>query len=94
VIIVFSLNDLESFNEIENWYGDIDKFAPNCKLFFVGNKCDLDTPHIVTNDVIKQKIQSLDNDAQYFEVSAKTGQGINHLFEEIAKTLSTGDNRI
>jgi len=83
VIIVFSIADKSSFDDIDNWYKDIEKFAPGAIIFIVGNKSDL--PRVVSEEDAKKK--AIDLDARYFEVSAKTKNGVNQLFDEVAKTL-------
>jgi len=89
VIIVFSLAEKESFDEIEHWHRDVEKYAPGCTLFIAGNKSDL--PRVVSEDEIKNKCSTLD--ARYFEISAKNSNGVTQMFEELGKSLND-ENRL
>ena len=42
VIVVYDVTDMESFNNIKTWLGEIDNYASdNVTKLLVGNKCDL-----------------------------------------------------
>ena len=82
IILVFSLTNRESFNEIRNYYNrilrikDVDIFP--CVI--VGNKVDLYESRAVSND----EIQNLASEIHsiYFETSAKENINIERIFLE------------
>ena len=40
-ILVYAINDINSFNSIENWIKQLKTFSsPDIKIFLIGNKCD------------------------------------------------------
>ncbi|OHT08156.1 Ras-related protein RABF1 [Tritrichomonas foetus] len=88
-IIVYSIIDESSFKAIDDWYQNITQSSDSGKinLYLIGNKSDLiDNPKykdsIVPRDKALQKAESIN--AQFFEVSALTGEGIKELFHFVA----------
>ena len=87
VILVYDANDSESFGGMQKWYEimSADILPANALLFVVGNKSDLiEQANFFENDV---KAWADRINADYFRVSAKSGQGIDNLFIEIAKKI-------
>ena len=86
-MIVYAINDRNSFNNIENWLNGIkDNSNPNIKVFLIGNKADLEDSRQVSLEESKQF--SLDNGFDYFiETSAKTGVNAQKLFIQAAIEL-------
>ncbi|OMJ81684.1 hypothetical protein SteCoe_17793 [Stentor coeruleus] len=84
VILVYDVSDPETIEGMKNWYKIMshDTLPRDSLLFIAGNKCDLSQP----SDSAKSQIASFSKDikAEYFEVSAKTGEGINELFIRIS----------
>ena len=56
----------------------------------VGNKTDLESEREVSYSEAASKFAALSPPVQYFEVSAKTGQGVNAMFEETEKLWLRG----
>ena len=40
-VLVYSINDLQSFNELDDWHNDFINYSDNCLLVLVGTKSDL-----------------------------------------------------
>eukprot|EP00301_Raphidiophrys_heterophryoidea_P011758 c17950_g1_i1.p1 GENE.c17950_g1_i1~~c17950_g1_i1.p1 ORF type:complete len:243 (-),score=53.79 c17950_g1_i1:229-957(-) len=92
VLMVFDFSDTKSFHGIKDWMTDILDYAtspPEWRgesplICLVGNKADRSDIKIDTksarNYADSQKIP-------FFETSAKTGQGILPMFEEIARLV-------
>jgi small GTP-binding protein len=77
--IVFSLGDRQSFTDVNDWFETIKREVDRMPaVFIVGNKADLDTDRTVTTQEAEELADQFG--AFYFEVSAKTGCGIEDIF--------------
>jgi small GTP-binding protein len=81
VLIVFALDDLSSFEDVDVWNGIVDEHVPNVAKILVGNKSDL-SGRAVAEEKAKQKAKEIG--ADYIETSAIKGTQINELFDLIA----------
>jgi small GTP-binding protein len=80
-IIVYSMVEPQSFNDVERWADSLEESAPGVVKFLVANKCDLDARRQVSAEQGQQKGAAIG--ATFSEVSAKTGFGIDELFMTI-----------
>jgi small GTP-binding protein len=83
-LIVFDVTQSESIGNIEEWVALFDDLPPEqCQLVIVGNKSDL---RVNTWSVRVDEVKTLCTIRRYpfFVTSAKTGDGITELFEELA----------
>jgi len=87
VMIVYDVSDRKSFENIEQWLSDIEKFCPNgvCKMI-IGNKCDIDPSE---REVTYQTAESFANQLQipYIETSAKTANNVETAFIQMVQQL-------
>ncbi len=86
-IIVYSIDNEESFNDLDNWVKQLKTHSsPDCKVFIIGNKNDLE-------DKRKVSYEQGENFAKnnqfnlFLETSAKTGFNSKEMFIEAAKLL-------
>ena len=86
-IIVYSIDNENSFNNIESWLNELKiKGNPDINTFLVGNKVDLEDNRVVTKDMANDLCDN--NNIKYFwETSAKTGFNTKNVFIEAAKVL-------
>ena len=86
-IIVYSIDNEESFNNIEKWLNDVKSQSnPNVKIFLIGNKADLEDKRKVAR-IEGEKFYN-DHKLSYFiETSAKTGFNVQNVFIKAAKEL-------
>ena len=84
-IIMYSLTDSDSFASIDTWVGSLrDNADPNIIMFLVGNKQDLAAEaRVVTTASGEAKAAEIK--AEFAEVSAKTGYGVDDLFMNITR---------
>jgi small GTP-binding protein len=85
-VLVFSLIDDQSFQDVESWASDFSAIQSDSKIILIGNKSDLQDDRVVTFDQATQT-SSKNAFCGYIEVSARTGEGIEELLQHIAKEL-------
>ena len=86
-IILYSIDNKDSFEHAENWLTDLKSQAnPDVRIFLVGNKSDLEDERKVSKEEgLKFKNdQGLD---LFMETSAKTGYNARNVMIEAAKLL-------
>ena len=86
-IIVYAINDRKTFDNISVWIKQLRTHSsPDCKVFLIGNKADLEDQRQVTFEEGK-KLQERNNFDLFMETSAKTGLNAQHLFVSAAMLL-------
>lgn len=84
VIIVYDVNDSDSFHHCLSWSQEIRNELGECIQYLVGNK--IDNPNPVVTDAQADEFAQR-NGLIYKKTSAKSGEGISELFEHIALRL-------
>jgi small GTP-binding protein len=84
--IVFDVTRPESFEHLDSWLEYMKPKAEHCKYAAIGNKCDLDDPNKISPEAGNEWVER-HNALFYWEVSAKTGQGIREIFEKMAESI-------
>ena len=86
-VILYSIDNKESFEHAENWLNDLKNQAnPDVRIFLVGNKSDLEEERKVS----KEEGIKFKNDKGldlFMETSAKTGYNARNVLIEAAKML-------
>ena len=86
-IIVYAINDMKSFQSIEDWVKQLKIYSsPDIKIFLIGNKCDLEKERVVSIEMGK-KFQTDFEFELFMETSAKSGFNSKNLFIEAFKLL-------
>jgi Ras-related protein Rab-1A len=86
VILIFDLTNRSSFDGLDKWVDDIKNFGPeDVKIILIGNKSDLDDDRVVSYTEAVNKASLFDT--IYIEVSAKTGNNVTGLFEDLTKKM-------
>ena len=85
-LLVFSVDNKETFDKLEEWIQNIyDSVSIDEKvIFLVGNK--IDSPNRVVKREEAEAFAKKKN-FRYFETSAKTGEGVEELFDELYNTI-------
>ena len=85
-LLVYDVTNKNSLENLKNWNQEIcEKAPPGITVFVVGNKIDCTEERVVTYDAGRSLAQQL-GAPYYFEVSAKTGEGITNLFNKVAES--------
>ena len=86
-IILYSIDNKESFNNVENWLNDLKSQAnPDVRVFLVGNKADLEEDRKVPKEEGEKYKEDQHLDL-FMEASAKTGHNAKNVLIEAAKIL-------
>jgi small GTP-binding protein len=92
-LIVYSIADRSSFDEIDTWIDDFRENTEQAAVFIVGNKADLVDARQVAQREGREK--ALTRGTFFSEVSALTGDGIEALFAMIPEGCELeGDKRV
>ena len=87
-ILVYDITDESTFDRVKSWTKELRKMVgDNTKICItiVGNKIDLERHRVVSQQAAKKYADSVG--ANYFEVSAKTGTGVDDAFRDLTKVL-------
>ena len=98
-IFVYDITNKESFDKLKGWMKDAKEKIQNdesFKMIVVGNKKDCEDKRKIDYQTLKQFGE--ENNVLYMEVSAKTGEGVDKLFNvfvlELLKYRNIGIYRI
>ncbi len=84
-ILVFDVSRKETYDNVEKWYGEIQKASVKISQILVGNKIDLENERVVSTLEGEKLAEKLN--VPYIETSALTGENINDAFEILALRL-------
>jgi len=89
IIIVYDITNKESFDDLEGYIREGNRYSEHSEKFIVANKMDL-----VANRVVQrsdgENLASL-HGIPHYEVSAKTGEGVDKFFETVARKFAQRD---
>ena len=93
IIVVFDVTSRKSFESCDNYIKDFDQ---NGDVFFAvfGGKIDLEYKREVSYEEACKHFNAMKQSIPYFEVSAKTGKGVNEAFEGALKTALKNFGRL
>ena len=81
----FDITNRQTFDECDKWIKMAKEIAPTACMFAVGNKVDL----FAERRVGREEAQGyfMEKKMPYYETSARTGEGVDELFEAITAEL-------
>ena len=92
ILLIYDITNRESFKELENWLGEVERNASNQVLkILLGNKCDLDDKREITKD--EGEAFAMRNGMQFMETSAKVNTNVNEAFEALARIMVDSSNK-
>ncbi|VDN57530.1 unnamed protein product [Dracunculus medinensis] len=96
LLLVYDITNRESFQNVRGWLSEIQECAKESAIItLIGNKNDLSSERKVKYDEGRKlaEVGSINQNPiqaygiNFVETSAKTGQNVQHVFEEIARRL-------
>ncbi|OHT04012.1 Ras-related protein Rab-5B [Tritrichomonas foetus] len=78
-VVVFDLTDRPSYDSLRDWVKMLKKESPSASFFLVANKNDKSQEKVVSDSELSRHRLKL------FQVSAKTGEGIDDLVKSIGE---------
>ena len=82
VILTYDITDKSSFTSLNKWLSDAkDNIVEGTFVILCGNKIDLNDKRVIPKEEAEKFAK--DNNIEYTETSATTGEGINELFNII-----------
>jgi len=85
-LVVYDITSQESFVGAKTWIEELQRQgSADIVIGLTGNKMDLEDKREVSRDEAKRYAE--DNGCIFFETSAKSGENVNAVFQEIAKKL-------
>jgi small GTP-binding protein len=92
-VIVYDVTNRCSFESIPTWVTAFQNAAgTEAIILIVGNKCDLEQVRDVTKDEASDWARR--NGFPYFEASAKTGENVTLVFDDLAEKVAAGPRRL
>jgi small GTP-binding protein len=85
-IAVYEVNRPFTLYRLDDWITRLHSSVPNCHIFLVGNKIDERIPGMGVSEEDAAEFAAKYN-AQVFEVSAKTSDGVFEMFEAVGEHL-------
>jgi len=86
IILVYDCTDQESFNNVKQWMGEIDRYAcENVNKLLVGNKTDLVNEKVVDTSTAKAFADSMG--IPFIETSAKNATNVEQCFVSMARDI-------
>jgi small GTP-binding protein len=85
-LVVYDITAQESFQGAKTWIEELQRQgSADIVIGLAGNKMDLESKREVSTDEARNYAH--DNGCIFFETSAKTGENVNAIFNQIAKKL-------
>jgi len=86
-ILIYAINDNESFKDLENWYNMLKENSNGSIIFLIGNKIDLENERQVTREDGEKFKRNYDDIKMFFEASALKSINIDNLLDNIAISI-------
>lgn len=85
-ILMFDLTRPSTIDHMDEWVQICREDNPNLPIILVGTKLDMTEQIMIQDDFAKELMDSFDL-FDYMKISSKSGEGVNDVFQRIAKKL-------
>ncbi|XP_042455859.1 ras-related protein RIC1-like isoform X3 [Zingiber officinale] len=86
IIVVYDVTDEESFNNVKQWFSEIDRYASeSVNKLLVGNKCDLTANRVISYETGKAFADEIG--IPFLETSAKDATNVEQAFMTMAAEI-------
>ncbi len=89
-LVVYDVTIRESFENLENWIAEVVKNCENVPIIIVGNKIDIEDREVTPEEgkaYARKKSKEIGRKVPYLETSAKTGETIKRVFDDLIKMM-------
>ena len=86
-IVGFDVTNLYSLKVCDSWIQELRTNVPDCVVVTVGNKIDLVDERRISTEEARAHFETMNPPLPYFETSAKTGEGVNGLFDAVVRMV-------
>ncbi|MFX0105585.1 MAG: Rab family GTPase [Candidatus Hodarchaeota archaeon] len=93
VILMYDIANAESLTKLAEWSKLIKETILNPSILLVGNKCDLEENREIPKKDIEKFIEEFDVFSS-IEISTKTGENVEKMFNELMKVITQAPYRI
>jgi small GTP-binding protein len=92
-LLTFDLTERKTFDDITLWKAEFEKqnTVQHSVTLLVGNKCDLISEIQISEENVRSWAMKLE--IEYFQVSARTGEGVTELLDGIVKVIRQNSTR-
>ena len=87
VILVYDITNARSFERVQKWIEEVRSYNKECEIVICGNKVDIKETYEDGVDKDKAKAYVESKGIEHFYTSAKTGEGLEEVFEYVAKKV-------
>jgi Ras-related protein Rab-21 len=85
-VVVYDITDRNSFDKVVSWIKELkDQGEKNIVIVVAGNKCDMEKERQINRAEAMEFCRKLQ--IKHFDTSAKTGNGVNEIFTELASLI-------
>ena len=91
-IVGFDVTERHSLEVCDRWIEEMHAKYPECVVVAVGNKIDLLDRREVSTEEARAHFETMNPPVPYFETSAKTGEGVNELFDAVTRMIIGRNN--
>jgi small GTP-binding protein len=85
IVLVYDITNTDSFKNLDKWIKEVNQHVKNHKIILIGNKIDTNIRAIGKTDGL---IFAADNNCEYIETSALSGEKIMDVYEQIIKYIT------
>lgn len=90
-LVVYDVTNESSFESLSHWFGEVQTYCMEIPIILVGNKIDLENDRVITPEegkrYAREKSKEIGYKIPYLETSAKTGETIKKVFQDLVKMM-------